>query len=67
MRLTIDTVYLKDTLAELLSIASPTGYTDTIVRHAVGELRRLGVEMDITRRGAIRAGSRAPRRSGRGR
>ena len=54
-RLTIDTVYLKDTLAELLSIASPTGYTDTIVRAAVGELRRLGVEMEITRRGAIRA------------
>ncbi|MCF3934474.1 osmoprotectant NAGGN system M42 family peptidase [Acuticoccus sp. M5D2P5] len=54
-RLTIDTVYLKDTLAELLSIASPTGYTDTIVRTAVGELRRLGVEMEITRRGAIRA------------
>ena len=55
MRLTIDTVYLKDALAELLSIASPTGYTDTIVRHAVGELRRLGIEMEITRRGAIRA------------
>ena len=54
-RLTIDTVYLKDMLAELLSIASPTGYTDTIVRHAVGELRRLGLEMEITRRGAIRA------------
>lgn len=54
-RLTIDTVYLKDTLAGLLSIASPTGYTDTIVRHAVGELRRLGVDMEITRRGAIRA------------
>lgn len=54
-RLTIDTVYLKDQLAELLSIASPTGYTDTIVRHAVGELRRLGVGMEITRRGAIRA------------
>ncbi|MEM8856510.1 MAG: osmoprotectant NAGGN system M42 family peptidase, partial [Pseudomonadota bacterium] len=54
-RLTIDTVYLKDILAELLSIASPTGYTDTIVRAAVAELRRLGVTMEITRRGAIRA------------
>ncbi|ORE96477.1 peptidase M42 family hydrolase [Stappia sp. 22II-S9-Z10] len=39
----------------MLSIASPTGYTDTIVRAAVGELRRLGLEMEITRRGAIRA------------
>ena len=63
-RLTIDTVYLKDTLAELLSIASPTGYTDTIVRAAVAELRRLGVEMEITRRGAIRA--RVPGKSSRG-
>jgi len=63
-RLTIDTVYLKDTLAELLSIASPTGYTDTIVRAAVAELRRLGVEVEITRRGAIRA--RLPGQSARG-
>ncbi|MBJ3774836.1 osmoprotectant NAGGN system M42 family peptidase [Acuticoccus sp. 2012] len=62
--MTIDTVYLKDTLAELLSIASPTGYTDTIVRAAVGELRRLEVEMEITRRGAIRA--RLPGKSPRG-
>lgn len=54
-RLKIDTDYLKDTLAELLSIASPTGYTDTIVRAACGELRRLGVEFEVTRRGAIRA------------
>jgi len=63
-RLTIDTVYLKDTLAELLSIASPTGYTDTIVRAAGAELRRLGVEMEVTRRGAIRA--RLPGKSARG-
>tara|TARA_R110002020_G_scaffold36894_24_gene110972 strand:+ start:10421 stop:11575 length:1155 start_codon:yes stop_codon:yes gene_type:complete len=54
-RLTIDTEYLKDTLAEFLSIASPSGYTDTIVRAAVAELRRLGLETQITRRGAIRA------------
>ncbi|MGX1305527.1 peptidase M42 family hydrolase [Amorphus suaedae] len=54
-RLTIDTEYLKDMLAEFLSIASPSGYTDTIVRAAVTELRRLGLETQITRRGAIRA------------
>lgn len=54
-RLTIDTGYLTDLLAELLSIASPTGYTDTIVRATCGELRRLGVEFEVTRRGAIRA------------
>ena len=60
-RLTIDTDYLKNTLAELLSIASPTGYTDTIVRAAVGELRRLGVDFEVTRRGAIRARLRGRR------
>ncbi len=60
-RLKIDTDYLKDTLAELLSIASPTGYTDTIVRAACGELRRLGIEFEVTRRGAIRARLRGER------
>jgi hypothetical protein len=32
-RLTIDTDYLRERLANLLAIPSPTGYTDTIVRH----------------------------------
>jgi peptidase M42 family hydrolase len=57
-RLPIDTEYLGDRLAELLNIASPTGYTDVIVRAVSEELRRLGVEFEITRRGAIRAYTR---------
>lgn len=54
-RLEIDVDYLRDRLAALLAIPSPTGYTDTIVRHLCGELDALGVDYDLTRRGAIRA------------
>jgi len=54
-RLAIDTDYLADRLAHLLSIPSPTGYTDTIVRDCCEELERLGVAFELTRRGAIRA------------
>lgn len=54
-RLHIDTDYLSEQLKRLLSIPSPTGYTDTVVRYVCRELERLGVEYDLTRRGAIRA------------
>jgi peptidase M42 family hydrolase len=54
-RLTIDTDYLKQKLSDLLVIPSPTGYTDTIVRYVCHELERLGLDYDVTRRGAIRA------------
>jgi peptidase M42 family hydrolase len=50
----IDIDYLGDQLRALMAIPSPTGYTDTIVRHVCGELERLGVGYDVTRRGAIR-------------
>ena len=55
LRLNIDIDYLQEQLAALLAIASPTGYTDSIVRYVCGELDRLGLEYDLTRRGAIRA------------
>lgn len=51
----IDVDYMRERLAALLDIPSPTGYTDTAVRHLCGELDALGVEYDLTRRGAIRA------------
>ncbi|MCR4267162.1 osmoprotectant NAGGN system M42 family peptidase [Nitratireductor sp. ZSWI3] len=63
-RLKIDVDYLDAQLKALLSIDSPTGYTDTIVRHVTGELERLGLEPELTRRGAIRAVVRGGRRSG---
>jgi peptidase M42 family hydrolase len=54
-RLDIDNDYLKAQLSELLSIPSPTGYTDSVVRYLCGELDANGVDYGITRRGAIRA------------
>jgi len=54
-RLAIDADYLLEMLQGLLEIPSPTGYTDPIVRYVTRELERLGLKVDITRRGAIRA------------
>ncbi|MEO1718675.1 MAG: osmoprotectant NAGGN system M42 family peptidase [Pseudomonadota bacterium] len=53
-RLEIDTEYLRDQLENLLSTPSPTGFTDTVVRYVCGELEEIGIEYDLTRRGAIR-------------
>jgi len=53
--LQIDEDYLKDTLLTLLEIPSPSGFTDTIVHWMCEELSRLGLEHELTRRGAIRA------------
>lgn len=44
-----------ENLLELLAIPSPSGYTDNIVHHVSARLERLGVEFELTRRGAIRA------------
>lgn len=55
MKPTIDEKYLIDILFQLLAIPSPSGYTDAIVRFVGAELERLGLEFEITRRGAIRA------------
>ena len=54
-RLNIDIPYLQEQLKELLEIPSPSGYTDVVVRHVSEELERLGLEVELTRRGAIRA------------
>ncbi len=54
-RLPIDTDYLQSCLKRFLSIPSPTGYTDSIVRETSSELARLKVPFELTRRGAIRA------------
>lgn len=54
-RLAIDAEYLSDTLKALLDIPSPTGYTDTIVRFVTAQLESLGLNVELTRRGAIRA------------
>lgn len=51
----IDRAYLQRVLLHLLSIHSPTGYTDPIVREVCHELDQLGIRYELTRRGAIRA------------
>jgi len=51
----IDESYLQDVLLQLLRIHSPTGYTDPIVRFVCNQLDEIGVEYELTRRGAIRA------------
>jgi len=63
-RLKIDVDYLVGALEALLSIDSPTGYTDHVVRHTTEELQRLGLEPRLTRRGAIRAVTRGEQREG---
>lgn len=54
-RLKIDTDYLQRMLARLLAVPSPTGYTDEVVHLVSQELRELGLVVELTRRGAIRA------------
>lgn len=61
-QITIDQNYLLEKLAALLAIPSPTGFTDEAVHYVANELERLGLEVVLTRRGAIRA-----RRSGKAR
>jgi peptidase M42 family hydrolase len=61
--LTIDEPYLQDILLKLLSIPSPTGYTDEIARFVAKELDHLGVPFELTRRGAIRATLKGEQRS----
>ena len=51
----VDRDYLIKVLLRLLEIPSPAGYTDTVVHFVGEELTRLGIEFEMTRRGAIRA------------
>lgn len=51
----IDLEYLNARLSELLNVPSPTGYTDEAVWALCRELDRLGLEYELTRRGAVRA------------
>ena len=64
MRPRIDAEYLAAQLAQLLAIASPSGYTDSVVRYCTEELQRLGLKPELTRRGAIRAIRPGAERSG---
>ncbi len=54
-RIPIDMDYAIEVLVRLLRTPSPTGYTDKVVHMVVEELKALGLEPELTRRGAIRA------------
>jgi len=54
-KLPLDQTYILDTLLKLLHIPSPSGYTDRIVHFMSEQLGQLGVDFELTRRGAIRA------------
>ena len=51
----VDLDFLRATLGDLLAIPSPSGFTDNIVHYTCGVLSDLGIEYELTRRGAIRA------------
>ncbi|MCB1788909.1 MAG: osmoprotectant NAGGN system M42 family peptidase [Gammaproteobacteria bacterium] len=53
--LPIDQTYVQDVLFRLLSTPSPSGFTDHVVHLVADELDRMGVPVELTRRGAIRA------------
>lgn len=55
VRPAVDIEYIVETLMQLLTIPSPVGYTDQVVRWTGEELERLGIPFELTRRGAIRA------------
>ena len=54
-KLPVDQTYVLETLLSLLRIASPSGYTDRIVHFMCHQLELLGLDFELTRRGAIRA------------
>ncbi len=51
--LKLDLDYLKTVLVELLDIPSPSGRTDHVIQYLGERLVKLGLELSITRRGAI--------------
>jgi peptidase M42 family hydrolase len=62
-KLPIDQTYVLNTLVKLLRIPSPSGYTDRIVHFMSQRLEQLGVDFELTRRGAIRATLKGKRSS----
>ncbi|WP_283711146.1 osmoprotectant NAGGN system M42 family peptidase [Pseudoalteromonas prydzensis] len=49
----VDETYLRQVLIDLLNIPSPLGYTDEVAGYVCGQLKNLGVDYYIKRRGTI--------------
>lgn len=58
-----DLDYLQAVLGRLLNTPSPSGMTDAVVHLLCHELDELGIEYELTRRGAIRARLQGSRRA----
>ena len=52
-RVPIDMGYVRDVLLRMLAIPSPSGRTDHVMQLIGGELRKLGIPFEVTRRGAL--------------
>ena len=52
-RVPIDMDYVQRVMLRLLEIPSPSGRTDHVMQLIGGELRELGIEFEMTRRGAL--------------
>ena len=55
MRISKNTQYLLDATKRLLSVDSPTGFTNEVTKAAVNELKDLGFESAVTRKGSVLA------------
>jgi peptidase M42 family hydrolase len=53
--LDLDAAWMQEVLLELLRIPSPTGRTDVIMQHVGERLEELGIDVELTRRGALDA------------
>ncbi len=62
-KLPIDQTYVLDLLLKLLRIPSPSGYTDRVVHFMCEQLEQLGVDYELTRRGAMRGNLKGKRSS----
>ena len=54
-RLSVNREYLLEVLVDLLEIPSPSGRTDHVMQYIGERLAALGVDVTLTRRGAIQA------------
>lgn len=54
-RLAVDREYMLEVLVDLLEIPSPSGRTDHVMQYVGERLAALGIDFNVTRRGAVQA------------
>ncbi|MCA1784120.1 MAG: osmoprotectant NAGGN system M42 family peptidase [Intrasporangiaceae bacterium] len=53
LELDLDTTWMQEVLLELLRIPSPSGRTDVVMQHVGERLQEIGLDFELTRRGAM--------------